>query len=153
MKLRSDRPKRTSRATWRRQRTLKSRPKRYAILVQKEYVAKDQYDQIRANADATGLRASTRTGPNVENSRLQLSYCTIKSPINGRAGSVLVNAGNIIKANDLALTTINQIVPIYVTFLRAGTEPRRHQKIFRHGVNSRSKRSSRATRSGRPGES
>ena len=89
--------------------------KRYAILVQKEYVAKDQYDQIRANADALAAVVDADRAA-VENSRLQLSYCTIKSPINGRAGSVLVNAGNIIKANDLALTTINQIVPIYVAF-------------------------------------
>jgi len=89
--------------------------KRYAILVQKEYVAKDQYDQIRANADALASVVDADRAA-VENSRLQLSYCTIKSPINGRAGSVLVNAGNVIKANDLALTTVNQIVPIYVTF-------------------------------------
>jgi multidrug efflux system membrane fusion protein len=89
--------------------------KRYAILVQKEYVAKDQYDQIRANADALASVVDADRAA-VENNRLQLSYCTIKSPINGRAGSVLVNAGNVIKANDLALTTINQIVPTYVTF-------------------------------------
>jgi membrane fusion protein, multidrug efflux system len=89
--------------------------KRYAILVQKDYVAKDQYDQIKANADATAAVVDADRAA-VENSRLQLSYCTIKSPINGRAGSVLVNAGNIIKASDLALTTINQIVPIYVGF-------------------------------------
>ncbi len=93
----------------------RSRPERYAILVEKDYVAKDQYDQIRANADALAAVVDADRAA-VENSRLQLSYCTIKAPINGRAGSVLVNAGNIIKANDLALTTINQIVPIYVAF-------------------------------------
>lgn len=89
--------------------------KRYAILAQKDYVAKDQYDQIRANADALAAVVDADRAA-VENSRLQLSYCTIKSPINGRAGSVLINAGNVVKANDLALTTINQIVPIYVAF-------------------------------------
>ena len=89
--------------------------KRYAILVQKDYVSKDQYDQLRANADA--LQALVEADKaNVENNRLQLSYCTIRSPINGRAGSVLVNTGNIIKANDIVLTTVNQMVPIYVTF-------------------------------------
>jgi len=83
--------------------------------VQKDYVAKDQYDQIRANADALAAAVDADRA-SVENSRLQLSYCTIKSPINGRAGGVLVNAGNVIKANDVPLTTINQIVPVYVTF-------------------------------------
>jgi membrane fusion protein, multidrug efflux system len=89
--------------------------KRYAILVQKDYVSKDQYDQLRANADALASAVEADKA-NVENFRLQLAYCTIKSPINGRAGSVLVNTGNVIKANDISLTTVNQIMPIYVTF-------------------------------------
>ncbi|MCK9418002.1 MAG: efflux RND transporter periplasmic adaptor subunit [Nitrospirae bacterium] len=89
--------------------------KRYALLVQKDYVSKDQYDQLRANADALAAAVQADKA-NVENSRLQLDYCSIKSPINGRAGSVMVNAGNVIKANDSAMTTINRIVPIYVTF-------------------------------------
>ena len=89
--------------------------KRYEILVQKNYVSRDQYDQLRANADALAAVVDADKA-NVENNRLQLAYCTINSPINGRAGTVFVNAGNIIKANDIAMTTINQIMPIYVTF-------------------------------------
>jgi membrane fusion protein, multidrug efflux system len=89
--------------------------KRYAVLVQKEYVSKDQYDQLRANADALAATIDADKA-NVDNSRLQLEYCTIRSPINGRAGTVLVNNGNVIKANDISMTTINQIVPTYVTF-------------------------------------
>ena len=89
--------------------------KRYAILVQKDYVSKDQYDQLRANADALAAAVEADKAT-VENSRLQLAYCTIKSPINGRAGSVLINVGNVIKATDIPLTTINQIMPAYVTF-------------------------------------
>jgi membrane fusion protein, multidrug efflux system len=89
--------------------------KRYAVLVQKEYVSKDQYDQLRANADALAAAVEADRA-NVENNRLQLDYCTITSPINGRAGSVFVNNGNVIKANDVAMTTINQLVPTYVTF-------------------------------------
>jgi multidrug efflux system membrane fusion protein len=89
--------------------------KRYATLVEKEYVSKDQYDQLRANADASAAAADADRAA-VENAKLQLSYCTIKSPISGRAGSILVNDGNVIKANDLTLTTINQIEPIYATF-------------------------------------
>jgi multidrug efflux system membrane fusion protein len=89
--------------------------KRYEILVQKDYVAKDQYDQLRANADALSAAVQADQA-NVENSRLQLSYCTIRAPINGRVGSVLINKGNVVKANDLAMVTINRITPIYVTF-------------------------------------
>ena len=89
--------------------------KRYEILVQKNYVSKDQYEQLRANADALAAAVEADKA-NVENGRLQLAYCTIRSPINGRAGTVLVNAGNVVKASDVAMTTVNQILPIYVTF-------------------------------------
>jgi multidrug efflux system membrane fusion protein len=89
--------------------------KRYEILVQKDYVAKDQYDQLRANADALSAAVQADQA-NVDNSRLQLAYCTIRSPIDGRVGSVLINKGNVVKANDLAMVTINKITPIYVTF-------------------------------------
>ena len=89
--------------------------RRYEILVQKDYVSKDQYDQFRSAADA--LAASVQADKaNVENGRLQLAYCTIKSPIDGRVGSVLINKGNVIKANDLTMVTINKITPIYVAF-------------------------------------
>ena len=96
-------------------RNAEEQAKRYAILVEKDYVSRDQYEQLRANADALAAAVEADKA-NVENARLQLEYCTIKSPLNGRAGSVLVNAGNVIKANDIPLTMINQIAPIYVTF-------------------------------------
>lgn len=96
-------------------RNAEEQAKRYAILVEKDYVSRDQYDQFRANADALSAAVQADRA-SVENSRLQLSYCTIKAPIDGRVGSVLVNKGNVIKANDLALVTINKVVPIYVTF-------------------------------------
>ncbi len=89
--------------------------KRYEILVRKDYVSKDQYDQLRANADALAAAVEADKA-NVENSRLQLAYCTIKSPIDGRVGSVLINKGNVVKANDLPMVTINEITPVYVTF-------------------------------------
>lgn len=89
--------------------------KRYSILVQKDYVSKDQYDQFRANADALAA-AVLADKANVEGLKLQYSFCTIKSPIDGRVGSVLVNRGNIIKANDLVMVTINKVAPIFVTF-------------------------------------
>jgi multidrug efflux system membrane fusion protein len=88
--------------------------KRYEILVQKDYVSRDQYDQLRANAEALSAAVQADKA-NVETARLQLAYCTIKSPIDGRVGSVLINKGNVVKANDVAMVTINKIIPIYVT--------------------------------------
>ncbi len=53
----------------------------------------------------------------VETARVNLGYTDIRAPIGGRAGAILVNLGNLVKANDAnALTTLNQISPIYVAF-------------------------------------
>ncbi len=51
----------------------------------------------------------------VERAKLDLSYCEIRSPVTGRAGNLLVHAGNLIKVNDVALVVINQIAPIFVS--------------------------------------
>ena len=90
--------------------------RRYAELVKKGYVANEQFDQIRTNADT--LEATVRADKaQVENARLQLSYCYIHSPVTGRTGSLLSNQGNLIKANaDNPIVVINQIQPIYVDF-------------------------------------
>jgi multidrug efflux system membrane fusion protein len=118
--------------------------KRYEELVQKEFVAKEQYEQVRTNARA--LEATVQAGraavdnakaaaiaaqaaianveaairaneAAVETARLQLGYCSIRSPIDGRAGDVLVHAGNVVKANpDTPLLVINEVRPINVTF-------------------------------------
>ena len=53
----------------------------------------------------------------VETARVNLSYTDIKAPIDGRAGAILVNVGNVVQANSTnPLTVINQISPIYVQF-------------------------------------
>ena len=53
----------------------------------------------------------------VERARLKLAYCTIRSPLDGRTGSLLVQQGNVVKANDDGpLVVINHVDPIYVTF-------------------------------------
>src|SRR5207245_5198844 len=54
---------------------------------------------------------------NVDNARLQLGYTTMRAPIDGRTGNLLVQNGNILKANDdNPIVVINQIHPIYVSF-------------------------------------
>jgi multidrug efflux system membrane fusion protein len=90
--------------------------RRYAELVKKGYVAQQQYDQIRTNA-ATFEATVNADKALVENARLQLKYCYIYSPIDGRTGNLFANEGNLIKANaDTSMVVINQIQPIYVTF-------------------------------------
>jgi multidrug efflux system membrane fusion protein len=89
---------------------------RYADLVQKDYVTKQQYDTLVANRDVlTAAIKADEAG--VANARLQLEYTTVRSPIDGRTGSLMIDAGNIIKANDTApAVVIYQTAPIYVMF-------------------------------------
>jgi multidrug efflux system membrane fusion protein len=90
--------------------------RRYDELVNKDYVTKEQYDQILANAEA--LQATVRADEAaLENARLNVGYCSIYAPITGRTGSLLVHPGNLIKANDdKAMLIIHQIQPVYVSF-------------------------------------
>jgi multidrug efflux system membrane fusion protein len=89
---------------------------RYKDLVAKDFVTKEQYDQIMATAGATQATVQADQA-NVENARVQLGYCTIKAPFSGRTGNLLVKLGNVVKANaDTPMTTLNQLRPIYVTF-------------------------------------
>jgi membrane fusion protein, multidrug efflux system len=89
--------------------------KRYEDLVQKDYVTRQQYEAILANTKALGATVRADEAA-VERARLDLSYCSIRSPIDGRTGAVMVQVGNIIKPNDATLVAINQIAPIYLAF-------------------------------------
>lgn len=90
--------------------------RRYADLAGKDFVSKDKSEQFRTNAAA--LKATLEGDKAaVENARLQLSYCYIRAPFSGRTGSLLVDEGAQIKANDdRGLVDIMQITPIYVSF-------------------------------------
>jgi multidrug efflux system membrane fusion protein len=90
---------------------------RYQDLLKKEYVSQEQYEQIRATAAAyEGTLLADQAA--IEQAKLQLDYCSIRSPIDGVAGTLLVYPGNLVKVNDPdhPLVTINQIRPIYVAF-------------------------------------
>jgi multidrug efflux system membrane fusion protein len=79
-------------------------------------LSREQHDALNNTADA--LDAAVRADhAGVEAARLNLDYCTIRSPIDGRAGSLLVQRGNVVKAIDGGpLVVINRIDPVYVSF-------------------------------------
>ena len=94
----------------------RSQERRYRELLQKNFVSKEAYAQIRTNADSAEAVALASKAA-VENARLQLEYCTIRSPIDGFVGKVMLQMGNMAKANDTnPLVIINQVRPIYVNF-------------------------------------
>lgn len=89
--------------------------KRYEALVQKDYVTTQQYDQVKTTAAA--LQATVESDKAaVETARLNLQYATIRAPITGRAGALLVREGNLVRATGQPLVVINQIRPILVRF-------------------------------------
>jgi multidrug efflux system membrane fusion protein len=88
---------------------------RYASLVEKGYVAREQYDQFRTGAETA--RATVQADKAAaQNLRVQLSYCAIYAPIDGRTGDYKVDRGNVVKDNDTVLVVINQVTPINVVF-------------------------------------
>lgn len=90
--------------------------RRYKPLVKDKYVSQEQYDQVLANTKA--LRASLKAEEAaVVSAELELSYCTIMSPVTARAGGLQVHVGNVVKANaDEALVTLDTVEPVYVDF-------------------------------------
>jgi multidrug efflux system membrane fusion protein len=108
----------------------KIQARRYDKLAVEGIISKDQNDTYQTTsqvqdqtvqADQAALNSAKASvvsdNAAIETAKLNLSYCYIRSPIDGRAGSLLVQAGNLVKANDTnALVNINQLQPVYVTF-------------------------------------
>ena len=115
--------------------------KRYSTLVEQGVVAREQYEQIRVDydtlkANTEAARAAVRSADEtikvdnaaIENTKVQLSYCYIHSPIDGRAGQRLVDIGNVVnpggagnsdsnsKVSNNALLVIERLDPIYADF-------------------------------------
>jgi len=90
--------------------------KRWETMYKVHAASPQQYDQ--ANSAAAALRANIAADKAaVQTAELNLQYTKIYSPLDGRAGNLNLNAGNIAKANaDTAMVVINQIKPIYVEF-------------------------------------
>jgi len=89
---------------------------RLSNLSAKGYAPQTQVDDARTNVNtlAAAVRASEA---DVELARLNLDYATIRSPIDGRAGSILVTPGNMVKPTDTQpLLIITETKPIYVSF-------------------------------------
>ena len=89
---------------------------RYTGLEKEGIVSHEQAGQLsaQAKADASAVEADKAAA---EAARVQLQYTDILAPIDARAGALLINLGNLVKANDTPyLVQLNQITPIYVTF-------------------------------------
>jgi membrane fusion protein, multidrug efflux system len=106
---------------------------RYAALVKEGYVTGSQADQAEANAvsAAATVEADRAT---VQKAALDVANTTIRAPISGKTGSLLVRQGNLVKANsEPPLVVINQIRPILVRFSVPQSQFTDIQRYYRSG--------------------
>ena len=106
---------------------------RYAALVKEGYVTSSQADQAEAAAASAAANvASDRAA--VQKAALDVANCTIRAPISGRTGSLLVRMGNLVKANsEPPLVVINQIQPILIRFSVPQSQFPDIQRYYRSG--------------------
>lgn len=94
----------------------RAQARRYQKLREEGVAAEEQAEQFQTAAEAAEAAVQADRAA-VERAKLNLDYCTISSPIDGRTGRLMVHPGNLVKASDdPALVVINQINPIYVSF-------------------------------------
>jgi membrane fusion protein, multidrug efflux system len=84
-------------------------------LLKQGFISRSDDDTAQANAGSLTAVVKADEAATV-NAKLQVEHCSIRSPINGKAGDILVPEGTLVKANDVPMVTINQIRPIEVFF-------------------------------------
>ncbi|MEO8459154.1 MAG: efflux RND transporter periplasmic adaptor subunit [Dokdonella sp.] len=93
---------------------------RYAPIAAKGFISADQMEQYRTNLAAAAASVKVDEA-GIATAQVNLGYTEIRAPLSGRIGRVLIQPGNLLKANDTnALVVINQIEPIYVSFAIPG---------------------------------
>jgi multidrug efflux system membrane fusion protein len=106
---------------------------RYAALVKEGYVTTSQADQAEATA-ASAAATVEADRATVARAALDVANSTVRAPISGRTGSLLVRQGNLVKANsDPPLVIINQIQPILVRFSVPQSQFPDIQRYYRGG--------------------
>lgn len=107
--------------------------KREAALIAAKIDSQDAYDQV--DAQVKELEAAVKSDEAaIESAQVQLAYCHITSPISGRVGLRLVDAGNIVHASDTtALVVITELQPIAVIFNVAEDDLPQIQKQLKAG--------------------
>lgn len=84
-------------------------------LYDQKLISQDELDTNKATLDAlTGTILADKAA--ITNALLNVEFCQIRAPMDAKTGSLMAYEGNVVKAPDDALLTLNQIHPIYVQF-------------------------------------
>ena len=90
--------------------------KRTEELRKTKVVAQQDLDNASATAESSAALVQADQAA-LEQAQINLDYCTIKSPIEGRASKRMVDAGNVVTANQTQLLLIQRQDPIYADFI------------------------------------
>jgi multidrug efflux system membrane fusion protein len=93
----------------------RAQAQRYKTLFEQGVVPAEQVDSYASAADASDAVLNADEAA-VKTAELNVEYCTINSPIDGRTGAIMVKPGNLVKVADVPIVIINQVNPIYVNF-------------------------------------
>lgn len=88
---------------------------RYEELVKQDYIARSDYDNILAQANAYNAQVDSAMSA-YRDAQRNLGYTQVKAPVNGRVGIISVTVGNFVTTMSGPLTTINSYEPMYITF-------------------------------------
>jgi multidrug efflux system membrane fusion protein len=102
-------------------------------LVGTRAISKQDYDTKKSTVDQSEAQVEAAKAA-IETAQINLDYCYIHSPIDGRAGARLVDAGNIVQANTTSLLSIQRVDPIYALFTIAENDLPGVQKQLTRGT-------------------
>jgi multidrug efflux system membrane fusion protein len=88
---------------------------RYSKLLAEGIVPPSQVESFTSAADASDAVLNSDEAA-IKTAELNLEYCTINSPIDGRTGALMLKPGNLVKVADVPIVVINQVNPIFVNF-------------------------------------
>ncbi len=95
-------------------------------------ISKQDYDTAKSTVDVDQAQVQAAEAA-LETAKLNLDYCYIHSPIEGRAGARLVDVGNVVQANTTGLLLIQRMDPIYADFSVTERDLAEVQKEMSHG--------------------
>lgn len=105
--------------------------KRFKTLTKDEYFSQLDYEILQANMAALMAQMESVQGQ-VDSAKINLDYCWIYAPIDGKTGILNIDYGNLICVNcNTPLVTLNQMSPIFVTFSVPEFQLPQIQRVYR----------------------
>ena len=102
-------------------------------LVGTRAISKQDYDTKKNTVDVNEAQVEGAKAA-IETAQINLDYCYIHSPIDGRAGARLVDVGNVVQANTTSLLSIQRLDPIYANFTITERDLPEVQKEMNRGL-------------------